>query len=403
MISFEEALGLVLAEARPMPPEESDPLAALGRVCASTVHACADLPPWDRSLMDGFAVRAREAATASRASPVRLRVVADLPAGRPHEGTVGKGECLRIMTGAPIPRGCDAVVMREDAAEVGGSVLIRGPVAAGRNVQAKGGDLRNGEAVVPAGRLIGADDVGALAAAGIPAVSVFGRPVVAALSIGDELVDAGAVPGPGKIAAGNNAALEARALEAGAVPLRLGVVKDRVEDICSALGNAAGAQVVLTAGGTGDGSHDLMRDALGRLGFEPRFRGVAMKPGKSLVFGRLGKALVFGLPGTPAAAMLCFDVLVRPVLMRMMGRASVLRRTVRAESLSESAKEPGVRRFLRGAVRLEDGRYCFAAGGGEEGVLAALSRANAIAVLREAAGPLKKGDAVEVILLDETV
>ena len=281
-VSFKEALDLVLTEARLLPPEEADLLASLGRVCARDVVSPADVPPWDHAAGDGFALRSEETASASEDSTVRLRVVADLPAGGVCDAAVGTRECVRIMTGAPMPAGCDAVVMKESAADDGDRVFIKAPAARGENVRRQGAWVRSGDVVVAAGKRISAADIGVLASARVAVLSVFRRPVVAVLSTGDELAGGAEALAPGKIAASNNVALEAQVMEAGAVPLQLGFVGDGREDLEAAIGRGRAADVVLTTGGTSEGGHDRVKEVLDRLGFEPRFCRVAMKPGKSL-------------------------------------------------------------------------------------------------------------------------
>ncbi|MBI5374060.1 MAG: molybdopterin molybdotransferase MoeA [Candidatus Schekmanbacteria bacterium] len=404
MISVEEALNQVLEEALPLPSEEVSLMESLGRVCAEDVVASITVPPWDNSAMDGFAVHLSDVLSASEKGPVKLKVIADIPAGKLYGGAVKEGECVRIMTGAPVPSDCDTVIMREVADDKGEFVFIRETAEKGENIREKGEDINVGDIVVHSGKRIEPADIGVMASVQVVRVKVYRQPVVAILSTGDELVDINEKITPGKIVTSNNYALEAQVLESGAVPLQIGIVKDKKDDIESALKKAMEADIILTTGGVSVGDYDFVKEVLDRLGFKKKFWQVAMKPGKPLTFGTLGKSIVFGLPGNPTATMLCFDLIVRPAILKMMGHTSIFRKKVKAESLEDIKKKAGRRHFLRVITRFENGRYVFITTGSQgSGVLTSMTKANSIAIMDEKATLLKKGDVAEVILLDEKI
>jgi len=339
MIPFDDALEIVLREARPLPAEEVALAEVTGRVLAEDVAADRDLPPFDRAAMDGYAVRAEDVA----AAPVALEVVGEVRAGEWPEVVVGPGQAVRIMTGAPVPSGADAVQQVERTRPLDEfRVTVEAAVGAGTNVAPRGAEARAGETLLSAGRVIDPPSVAVLASAGQDRVRVARRPVVAVLVTGDELVDVASRPGPGQIRNSNGPAVAAQARLAGADVRLLGVAPDRQEAIAEALRAGLDADVLVVSGGVSAGDYDLVEPALLDLGAMFLFTKVAIKPGAPLVFGRLGRALVFGLTGNPVSAQATFDLFVRPALLKMQG-ARVLSR-------------PRVHVELLGAIRNRSGR-----------------------------------------------
>lgn len=290
---------------------------ALGRVLAREVRSDVDLPPFEKSAMDGYAVRA---ADLPGAGPVELRVAGESRAGAPLAGEVPAGACAAIYTGAELPRGCDAVVMVEDSERAGDRVILRGGARPGQHVEHRGAVLATGDPAVRPGHRLGAADLAVLAAVGAEPVTVHRRPRLSILTTGDELVPATARPGPGQIREGNTLYLAAACERAGAEVLEVGIVPDDPEELARRFAAALETgDALVTTGGVSMGRYDLVGQAFERLGVEPVLHKVAIKPGKPVWFGVRGEKPVFGLPGNPVSSLLGFEVFVRPALARMEG------------------------------------------------------------------------------------
>ncbi|HEY1378169.1 MAG TPA: gephyrin-like molybdotransferase Glp [Gemmataceae bacterium] len=316
MIEVSEAQSVILRHARPLPPQPV-PLgpAALGRVLAEDVASDLDMPPYDKAMMDGYAVRAADLT----AGPRVLDVVEEITAGRTPTESVGPGQAARIMTGAPLPTGADAVVMVEQC-EAMDEAHVRVPRAsAGQNIQPRARELRRGETVLSAGAVLRAQEVGLLAIVGRANVSAHPAPRVAVLATGDELVEPDQTPGPGQIRNSNGPMLLAQVAAAGGLPYGLGIARDDVEDLRRLVGEGLKSDVLLLSGGVSAGKLDLVPDVLRESGVAAHFHKVRMKPGKPLFFGTRGDTLVFGLPGNPVSSFVCFELFVRPALRRLRG------------------------------------------------------------------------------------
>ncbi len=305
---IDEALALVLAHVRPLPLEDVAVASAAGRVLGEDGRAVTDLPPFDSSAMDGYAVRAAD-------TPGALRVVGHSAAGRPELGAVGPGEAVVISTGAVVPAGADAVVPVERTA---GDVVVE-TVGKWDNVRPRGGDTRAGDVVVPAGSLLGPPQVSALAAAGVAVVRCGRRPRVAVLSTGSELRVPGEPLAPGEIYESNSVLVAAQLDVAGAIATVFPIVADDAAATRAALEQALEHDVLITTGGVSVGPHDLVRATLAELGAQEVFWRVAVKPGKPIAFAVRGEALVFGLPGNPVSSLVGFELFVRPALRALQG------------------------------------------------------------------------------------
>jgi molybdopterin molybdotransferase len=312
LLSIDEALERILARARALEGEEVPLEAAAGRVLAQAARAAVDLPPFPSSAMDGYALRAADV-------PATLPVVERVAAGRPAARPLGRGEAAAIATGGVVPDGADAVVPVEYVVEHDNSVEIGAAVDVGANVRPRGGDVHAGDAVLPAGAKLGPAQVGALAAAGVAAVTCARRPCAAVLTTGTELRRPGESLSPGQIYESNGPMLEAQLRSAGAEVERLPPVEDDPAAHRQALERALEADVVVTSGGVSVGPHDLVREIEADLGVEEVFWRVAVKPGKPISFGVRGSTLVFGLPGNPVSALVGFELFVRPALAALQG------------------------------------------------------------------------------------
>jgi len=395
-LAFAEARSLILANVAPLGTERVHLLEAAGRVLAEPIVAPWEMPRWDNSAMDGYAVRAEDCA-----APATLAITGYLPAGGTAEGLeVTAGTAVKIMTGAPIPSGCDAVVPFEETEEEAGRVHIRGAVACRDHIRFQGEDIRRGELVLPAGTLLRPPEINLLASFGQAFVPVHRRPRVAILSTGDELVELGETAGPGQIVNSNALSLAAAVREAGGEPLLLGIARDNRESHREKLAEGLKADALITSAGVSAGDRDLVRDVLGELGVEQLFWKVDIKPGRPTAFGRRGAKPVFSLPGNPVSTMITFEMFVRPALLQMQGHAEVIRPTVRATLREPAKKKAGRVHFLRVQVRAaEAGLVASSAGDQNTGILRTMVRANGIAILPAERESVAGGEQVDVLLL----
>lgn len=348
MISVEEARRRILEALKATPPETLPLASAWGRVLARPVLARVTQPPADVSAMDGYAVRAADAAEGAR-----LAVIGSAPAGHPFAGSVGPGQAVRIFTGAVVPAGADAILLQEGAEAAEGSVLVRETVRPGRWIRRRGLDFAEGEEVLPAGRRLTARDIGLAAAANHPWVTVHRAPRVGILATGDEIALPGEPIPPGGIVSSNAHALAALVRAAGGDPLVLPIVPDDSRAIAEAALAARACDLLVTTGGASVGEHDLVQSALGPEGFALDFWKIAMRPGKPLIWGRLGHTPVLGLPGNPVSALVCGVVFLVPALERLSGLPGGAPRTVQARLGAALAAND--RRFDHLRARLETG------------------------------------------------
>lgn len=371
---------------------------AHGRVLHADVTACRDVPSFRNSAMDGYAVRAADLAAVE--GPIRLRVLETVAAGGVPSQPVTEGTATRIMTGAVVPEGADTVVRVEDTHESGEMVEIVAPPKSGANVRHPGEDVKMGDEVLRRGRLLRPTDVGLLASIGLATVEVGRRPRVAILSTGDELVDIGQPLGPGQIVNSNAYTLAAAVDEAGATPTVLGIIRDQPERIRGAFAEACRADVVLSTGGVSVGSFDYVRQILAELGYEEQFWRVAQKPGKPLTFGKVGHALVFGLPGNPVSSLVCFYLYVLPALRTMLGLEHVFLPTTTATMEETLRKADGLTEFVRCNLSGRPDDYRVRSTGTQSsGVLRSLSLGDGLLVGPAETTVLERGRRVQVLLL----
>jgi len=353
-IPLADAQDIIAAAAAPIDRTEQVQLRdARGRVLASDVIAPADVPPFSRAAMDGYAVRAADTRGATREMPVRLRCVEQIYTGQMPAQVVAAGLCSEVATGAPMPEGADAVVMVEETAASGDAVQLFAAVAAGQNIGRQGQDIRKGQLVLPAGAALTASRVGAIAALGRTDVPVYARPRVAILSTGNEVVEPGEPLAPGQIYDINSYTLAAVVAEHGGVPVIHRTAIDTLEDLSRAVDECLAEDVLIFSGGSSVGTRDLMLDVIRAKG-EVLFHGIAVKPGKPTAFGRIGGKLAFGMPGYPTSCLTNAYVLVVPVLRRL---ARLPAQSIRVERMPLAARvnsTPDRHQFY--TVRVEQGR-----------------------------------------------
>lgn len=409
MISVEEAQARILKTIAPLGTEVVFLGAAGGRTLAGPVVSLRHLPPWDNSAMDGYGVRAADVHGASPDAPVSLPVRGVQLAGGEQVGALATKSAVRIMTGAPIPAGVDAVVMRElcDETQVSpdgtGTVTVLRGVPAGEAIRRCGEDVTLGEVVAHSGTVITPGYLNLLASAGHATVSVSRRPKVAILASGDELTELGAAWGEGDIPNSNAHALAAAVEAASCEPRMMGIARDSLEDHIRLIDASADADVLLTIGGVSMGTHDFVRPALEALDVPLSFWKVALRPGKPLAFARRGPQLIFGLPGNPVSSLVGFELFVRPALLRLQGRGHLFRRLLPATLVEGTLrKKPDVAFYARGEVSFgADGLVARLSAKQGSGQISGLARANALVVAGLSSTELCPGDPVQVMLLDD--
>jgi molybdenum cofactor synthesis domain-containing protein len=412
VIPFAEVRAEILATVAALAPVDVAARDSLGLVLAADVASNVPIPPFANTAMDGYAVQAADTAGATSDAPVRLRVVGELPAGRAPTVAVGAGEAIRIMTGAPVPDGADAIVMVErterDEGDAGDGVLVFAEAAVGDHVRRAGGDVEPGEVVFRAGTVLGPAHLGVLASLDAARVKVFPRARVGVLSTGDELVESGALT-PGKIRDSNRPMLLALLERAGVEPVDLGIARDDEAAMTATLEEAlARCDAVITSGGVSVGDYDYMSAALERIAADdPDDRArvdwyqVAIRPAKPLCFAFVRGRPVFGLPGNPVSSLVSFELFARPALLAMMGRPDCFRTEVRARAAHAMPRRlDGKLHLDRVVVRVEDGAYVVTSVGKQESnTLAATAAAGGFVLLPDGDG-VGEGDEVTVMLLD---
>ena len=401
MIEFEEARALALSALKTRPPESVLLAGALGRTLARDIKARENIPPFDKATMDGYALRAEDIRAAGKDAAVELEVLEDLPAGRVSRRSVGRGQAVRIMTGAPLPKGADAVVMVEDTERSGGRVIIRRAVRPADNTGQAGEDLKKGELVLERGAVIGPAETGMLAATGLARVPVVRRPKLAVIATGDEIVEPGERKAAGQIRNSNGPALLAMALRAGADAKYLGIARDSSSSLRAKLARAKGTDILVLTGGVSVGDYDLVKDELRAAGVKPVFWQVRIKPGKPVFFGRRGSRLVFGLPGNPTSAMVTFLLFVQPAIERMLGRKKPGPRGGRAVLTEDVVLKPGRTQFLRGVLDAEGPVLTVTPYPDQKsGVLRSMARSRVLIVVPADVSRLEKGQDVEILYID---
>jgi molybdopterin molybdotransferase len=406
--NIDEATARILTDIQRLSAETVELIAAIGRVLAEDVQTPVSLPPFANSSMDGYAVRAENVAKASHDSPAQLRVTMDIPAGTAPDRPLQQGEAARIMTGAPMPDGADAVVPVEQTDQTWRAgadetlpemVAILSPVRAGDYVRPVGEDVQAGQVVLHAGTLIRAQELGALAGIGCPQVQVVRQPRVAILGTGDELVGVDEPLAPSKIRDSNSYTLYGLVLAYGGIPIRVPTARDTLEDVRRRFHEALEHQpdLIISSAGVSVGAFDVVRTVLDELGHVDFWR-VNLRPGKPLAYGHLGGVPFFGLPGNPVSAMVTFDVFVRPVLLKMTGRPDALP-TVQAV-LGESLHSDGRRSYLRVTLSQENGHTVARTTGTQSsGALMSMVRADGLLIIPEGVTEVAAGQALPVRLL----
>lgn len=401
MISVAEASRTVLANIRRLEVEQIDLADCVGRVLAGDIVARTSMPPWDNASMDGYAVRSEDVAGANAESPVTLTVTGDIPAGTFARHPLGEREAMRIMTGAPVPKGSDCVVRIEDTDRGMKSVSILSSASPGKNIRERGEDFTAGHVALHAETPLTAAHVGVLAALGTATVPVFRAPRVAIISSGDELVELAEYPRAAagdRIVSSNNYTLAALVREAGAVPVDLGIAADSVESLRDKLERAKDCDLILTSAGVSVGEKDFTREAVDQLGGKHIFWRVRMRPGAPLAFGLVHDKPWLGVSGNPVSAMVSFILFARPAIRKMLGHARLFPSIVSARAGEEIRTSAPLTHFLRGIISADTkGMVAKLSGSQSSGVMTAMAAANALLVIPEDVQHVRVGDMLRAI------
>ncbi len=414
MLSVEQALEQILSHVAVLEEEDRPILDCLGQVLAEDIYSTIDIPPLDNSAMDGYAVRSDDTHGAGPQAPRFLRVIDTIMAGSISRYEVKPGTAMRIMTGAPIPKGADAVVRFEDTDEAqrkepSGEVGVLHEVKAGRDIRRAGEDITRGSMVLSKGIVLRPSEIGVLASLGHNKVKVIRRPVVAILATGDEIVDISQPLPEAKIYNSNSYSVAALILRYGGIPEILGIASDSEDSLVAKLQPGLDADMLITTGGVSLGDYDVVRDVLVKEG-EIVFWKVRLKPGKPLAFGMV-KGLsktgtdrnipYLGLPGNPVSAVVTFEVFVRPAILKMMGKKNLTKPTVKAVIGEPIVNPDGRRIYARAVVEKRDDKYFVRLTGPQgSGILTSMSSANGLVIVPEDKPEVKAGDVVQVMMMD---
>jgi molybdopterin molybdotransferase len=399
MISVDEALKIILESVSPLASEEVTTIESLGRTLAGDIYSDCDLPAFNYSAMDGFALISSDTKGASSSSGRKVKKVGEHRAGVEAPLRVEKGQAVKIMTGALIPAGADAVIMVENTEETDDCVVVFEEVEKGKNIRLAGDDLRKGDLVMPQGTLIDAACVGMLASLGRVKITVTKRPRVAILATGDEVVGIDEEVRPGKVRNSNAYSLHCQVLKAGGIPVNRGIAADDIENLRHSLKACLDCDIIITSGGVSMGEYDYVRDIMIGLGLEEKFWKVAMRPGKPNLFGVIDGRPFFGLPGNPVSSMVGFEVFIRPALQKMLGGKN---RAIEVDAFLQEdvRKKKGLRFFIRALTSWEEGRYVTRTTGPQgSGILSSMVIANSLMILPEDVDMVKQGASVRVRFL----
>jgi len=412
VISVEEALEKILSYVEVLEPERKPILDCLGQVLAEDIYSTIDIPPLDNSAMDGYAVQAEDTRGASKSSPRVLVVVGEVAAGSMPTEEVTPGRAIRIMTGAPLPKGADAVVQFEDTDEIDrklpqgnlSQIGIFRQVRKGLNVRYRGEDIAKGALILEKGTTLRPAEIGVLASLGHSETKVIRRPIVSVLATGDELIDTTHPLAPGKIYNSNTYTIAAQVLRYGGIPKILGIGRDLVEPLTEKINQGLDTDMLITSGGVSLGDYDIVKDVLAKRG-EIAFWTVCMKPGKPLAFGVIRgeekEVPHLGLPGNPVSSMITFEQFARPAILKMMGEKNLAKPSIQAIIENDVINTDGRRIYARVKVTKHNGQYyAHLAGSQGSGVFTSMAKANGLAIIPENTKKIKAGGIVQVQMLD---
>lgn len=404
MLSVKEAQQQILNLQVKIKTKKVPVLDTLGLVLAKDIISDDNIPAYDNSAMDGYAVKAEDILGADKNYPVKLNLLKeDLPAGKVPCRSLESGYAMSIMTGAPIPQGCSCVVMREDTQEKGHFVLVFKECREGENIRYRGEDIKKGDKVLKKGKVIYPGDIGVMASIGKSEVPVIYPPLLGIMTTGNELLEIDSELTMGKVRDSNSYSLAAQVKEVGAYYKKYGIVRDEKEILGKKITEAlAECDILLLTGGVSVGNYDFVKEVLGSIGAQLLFWGVNQRPGKPLAFLTYKDKFIFGLPGNPVSVMVCFEMYVRPLIKKMMGIDKPFRNSISAKSSYNFEHKEGRTDFVRVIIEKKGSEYFFKSTGTQgSGVLTSMSEADGIAIFPEHKGNIKKNDDMQIYLLKE--
>ncbi|MCQ4925663.1 molybdopterin molybdotransferase MoeA [Tissierella carlieri] len=401
-ISIEEAKEILLNQDIKINTIDIPIVESLGYVLGEDIISDINMPPFDRSPLDGYALKSDNIKDASKENPIVLEVIDYVPAGYVSSRKIENGQAIRIMTGAKIPEGADVIIKYEDTEFTDKDVKIFNYLKPNSNIVKMGEDIEEGDIVLKKGHLIGPADIGIFATLGRGIVKVYSKPKVAILATGDELIDIDEIPREGKIRNSNSYTIAAQIKRIGGQPVILGICRDKIEDIKNKLKDSLEwADMVITTGGVSVGDADLVKEAFQEIGGEILFWKVNMKPGTPIAVAKYGNKLIFGLSGNPAAASITFEKFVRPTILRLMGKSKLNLVKVESTLENEFTKVSNQNRYVRAITYYKDGQFFTKLPNKHSsGVLTSLSGTNSLFYIRAGNGPFENGDKIEVEILD---
>lgn len=403
MISVNNALEIILRSTNTKEISETvDIFNATGRILFNNILSEIDVPQKDNSAMDGYAVIYSETAEASDANPVILSVTSEIQAGGEYSGDAIKpGTAIRIMTGAPVPPGADAVIPFEDTEEINESVKIFKSFTKHKNIRFAGEDIKKDDLVLSKGTRIDSAEAGLIASLNISRVEVYKKPEVAIITTGDEIIELGSINKTGQIVNSNAYTLYSEIKKYGGNPVYLGIVKDNIAEITEKIKEAMKSDIIITSGGVSMGKYDFVPDVLKSLGVNIKIEKVLMRPGKPVVFGNIGDKLFFGLPGNPVSVMVSFMQFVRPALLKMSGAYKLTKPVIGARVIHEIKDRSGRKHFIRGIYSIINNEFHVKTTGDQgSGILTSMSEANCLIILPENSENVMPGEIVEIQLID---
>ncbi len=401
IVTVENALKNIFNAVSQKGRENASILDAYNRVLYEDVISDIDIPPCDNSAMDGYAIISEDSKGAAKETPVQLKIIDEIKAGdNPIGKEVVRNTAIRIMTGAPIPQGADAVIQFEDASEDGDTVNIYREVKRLENYRHAGEDIKNNTTVLTKGHRLKSADIGLLASLNRSAISVYKKPEVAIIATGDEVVDIGEDIRAGQIRNSNSYTLYSEIKRYNAAPHFLGIARDTIEDTKDKISQALNYDIIITTGGVSMGKYDFVNDVLYDLGFDISFEWVKMKPGKPCIFGKNKNTLFFGLPGNPVSTMISFIQFVRPAILKMMGTNIVNKPIISAILEEDIKKKPDRENYIRGYFRIKNGDISVTTTGPQgSGILRSMSEANCLIILPIGVEKMKAGERASVQLI----
>lgn len=402
MIPVEDARKIILDSTPILEEETIESLEAIDRILYEKIISEINIPSFDNSAMDGYALKYNNSEGASETTPVQLKIIGEIQAGdQPDQVKLTENSAIRIMTGAPVPEGADAVIPVEDTSEIDGIIFLHKSLEKNENVRFAGEDIATGQCVLNPGDKLLPADIGLLCSLGEKTIKVYRKPDIAIISTGDEIIDISEKLEPGKIRNSNSYSLYSIIKKYGAIPHYLGISRDTYEDTKAKIEKALEYDIVITTGGVSMGKYDFVKEVISDLGISIKIEKVKMKPGKPVVFGTKGEKLFFGLPGNPVSTLISFIQFVRPTILKMMGSQKLEKPVVKAILEDKIRKKSDRMNYIRGYFSIKNGQFHVSTTGPQgSGILRSMSTANCLIIAPEKAKIIEAGSEVDIQLIN---